>query len=576
MKHPRLLCSVLLSALLAGCANVPVEPIPDSLPARTPENAKAAIEAAWGQGAGVLVDGRQSMTLIVPASPPQEIRERHVQLELAPNATVRDVVAVLGRSNVPVILADAEAGDKTFFLPQYKGTVGGLMSAVSRAADVWFTWHDGVIVVSSKERIAITLPQDQNLAKRLEAGLNTLKADDVLVSWDAGMLTAKISASNLAKTRAFLDRMTKNAALVTLQVAVVTVNLAQNAKQGIDWSRMQMSLGEGARDLGPFIQSQTSDRFGWKSLQEARTAAATTALGTTGTANTTATTGTAGSATATATATANLPAISAMTGLLSNGTALQGILVNKYFTLSSFVDYLSSYGVTETQQNVLLKTVTGAEVELKSVVKTPYVSSVGVGTTGGNVSTTNNAAGNASTGLLGGVRTETANDGVTLKMTPAYDAESSTVTVDMKLSIEAVLGFNNLQAGNQIGQLSQPTTAERSFNDILRLRPGETVVVGGITYDSVGRNRSGPEMLRDTDYASRTLTVNRTTMFIVLRPAVTVLGSPSERVSAPDLLLQESSGTAASTPVRKPLGRTSQMKRSPVPDDYIELNSGAR
>ncbi len=201
-------------------------------------------------------------------------------------------------------------------------------------------------------------------------------------------------------------------------------------------------------------------------------------------------------------------------------------------------------------------------------------------------------------------------------MTPAYDAESGTVTVEMNLSIEAVLGFNSLQAGNQIGQLSQPTTAERSFNDILRLRPGETVVVGGISYDSIGRNRAAPVGLRDTDLAHRTLTVSRTSMFIVLRPSVAVLGAPGERSAPADLLLQESPAmpllaepgspasvrTAPGTPApTKPAAKKAEgptkpeagkkdassekpalvtkpaaairPERSPVSDDYIELKT---
>jgi hypothetical protein len=200
---------------------------------------------------------------------------------------------------------------------------------------------------------------------------------------------------------------------------------------------------------------------------------------------------------------------------------MRAVATNSIFSLIGFVDFLNDYGVTETKQNVMLKTVTGNPVKLKSVTQIPYVSTVSVGTTGSNSS--------GNTSLLGGAKTSTANDGITLEMTPSFDAYSNTVTVKMDLSIQAVVGFNNLSAGNQLGSLSQPTTAERSFNDIIRVRPGQTVVVGGLTYDSIGDSRSAPSFMMDTKAEHKTLAVNRLTMFIVVRPTITMLGAMTEK-----------------------------------------------
>jgi hypothetical protein len=233
-----------------------------------------------------------------------------------------------------------------------------------------------------------------------------------------------------------------------------------------------------------------------------------------------------------------------------------------------FINYLETYGSTKTLQSVMLRTVTGRAVELKSVTKIPYVSNIGVGGYGSNSyggsngsngisgssgssnnsntvtgfgdtgtngtgSNSTNGANNAQNynngangynGLLGSANTSTANDGITLKLLPGYDAATETVTVDVALSVEAVLSFNTLSAGNQIGQLSQPTTAQQTFNDTVRVRPGQTVVVGGLTYDAISRTSSVPLFLPDSAKNS-TLSVKRTAMFIVVRPTVTVLGA---------------------------------------------------
>jgi len=89
--------------------------------------------------------------------------------------------------------------------------------------------------------------------------------------------------------------------------------------------------------------------------------------------------------------------------------------------------------------------------------------------------------------------------------------------------------MTQLSAGSQIGSLSQPTTATRSFNDILRMRPGETVVVGGITYESTTKSNSGPLETRGTDMDSKQLQITKTTMFIIIRPTVRTFGSLDEK-----------------------------------------------
>jgi type II secretory pathway component GspD/PulD (secretin) len=203
-------------------------------------------------------------------------------------------------------------------------------------------------------------------------------------------------------------------------------------------------------------------------------------------------------------------------GYLLNDGTFRGVISNAAFSMVAFIDFLDTYGQTKTLQSVMLRTITGNEVELKSVTQIPYVSGVGVGATTAAVGTASS--------LLGSANTAAANDGVILKMAPSFDAANDSVTIDMSLSIEAVLGFVQLSAGNQLGTLTQPTTAERTFNDVIRVRPGQTVVVGGITYDQVERDNNVPLFLPDKT-GHETLVVKRQSMFIVIRPTVTLLGA---------------------------------------------------
>mgnify|MGYP006169098553 CR=1 FL=1 len=637
------------AAMVAGCAHKQKAMEFEKQYPTTMEKSMEFADTTWGEEAGVVKEGTPMVVLMTPFSVPDEIRRKTVKLELEPGATVKDVVAILGNLGHSIILADKEAGEKDFFLPRYNGNLGNLLSALSRAADVWFTYHNGVINVSSVEKVALSLPQEEGLATKVGDGLKSMNVENMVTSWEAGMVSMTLKPSQLQKVKTFLDRMTKNAALVTLQVAIVNVTLNQDSNQGIDWNKLQLAVGSdsknqmlgqlnppsqaaatGAGQLGgfgqvgginpvtglPFQQQAPVPTTGTPTTQNAVPKLLTGTGGATVTGYNPATgqqvSGTyvdgkpgtvlvggtevsgvldltslavsviGGAAAQTAAQAASEYAANLRQGLvIGQGGLIRGALTNSAFSMLGFVNFLQTYGTTETKQNVMLKTVTGNKVELKSVQKVPYVSNIGVTTTGANGlggigGGINNGLGNA----LGSARTETAEDGITLAVTPAYDASSNTVTVNMELSIQAVIGFNNLSAGNQLGTLSQPTTAERSFNDILRVRPGQTVVVGGITYDSVAKNNGGPVMFTGSKAESESYKVTRQTMFIVMRPTVTSYGAMAEQenmnffqsgeyVAPPSVEKRAKSGKSKS---KRETSETSNVATPRYTDaDFIEL-----
>jgi len=552
MKRFQPLLTALLSmALVAGCAPVKVRPVDADLPYRE-DVARAALEAEWQEPA-VVREGTPMMVLVTPTMPPDEILRRQIKLELESGATVHDIVAVLANLGYSVIITDKEAAEAPILAPRYHGTLGGLLSSIQRAADVWVTWENGALVVSRRERIVFSLPQERKLAERVASGLNDLGlcvtagnsgrgiADSVTLSdsfddtglgsssrgssssggdsrasscsrgggssggddaqrmsaaaWEAGMITLFATPDEYRRALTFLERITQNAAIVNLQVAMVSVSMNQDAKRGIDWTKLQLAIGGEHAQLIETLKPQ--ETAGGSSGGTGDTGGVTTPInGGIGTSREN-----------------ELPFTGK--GVLLHAGALRGVISNGAFSMVGFLDFLETYGRTRTLQSVMLRTVTGSEVELKSVTKIPYVSGVGIGTLG----TTNSVS-----GTLGSANTDTANDGITLRMLPSYDAASHSVTIDMALTIEAVLAFNELRAGNQLGTLTQPTTAERAFNDVIRVRPGQTVVVGGIAYDQLQRDNNVPLYLPDSaGHAS--LKVKRESMFIVIRPTVTVLGA---------------------------------------------------
>lgn len=510
----RKLSAAALGVLLAlsGCAT--------HQPLRERGTAKEAVSRSaesWPEPA-IEREGEMSMVLLTPMAIPAKVASKRLKLSLQPGTTVKDVVAVLAMEGVHIIVADSDAANKEFYLPRFEGTMGELTRVLSRSADVFFTWRDNTIVVSSKERFAVAVPQETKLGDKLKDGINAL-GGTAMAQPEAGMLVFECSPKILDQIKLYVDRLTRNSALVTLEVSILTVTLSDESKRGVDWDKLVLAVGQGTAD-------------------------AVTAGANAATSSVTATAGT-----TTATVAGALP--DSVVQLSSGG--IKAGLFTKRISMSLLMNLLDTYGTTDTLQNVKTKTLTGHEAELSNNTQIPYIQSVGVtpltsgvvqptvATTTTGTTTTNGTTitnGTTTTGtngvvngvtngvtnstLMGSSQSATANDGVTLKLKPTYDRDANTVTIELNLAVNSVLGFNNLSAGNQIGNLSQPTTASRKLTDILRLRPGQTAIIGGVIYENTSDNRS--TLLRTQSIESNSLTKKRNEMFIVVRPTVSQFG----------------------------------------------------
>ena len=603
MKVTRLLWS-LGALVVVGCAAIKERTVSKDAP-NDLTTAQANFAQAWTDPP-LTREGTPLLVLATPTPPPEELLRRPIKLELDTGATIRDVVAALASLGYSLIITDREAANAEVLVPRYQGSLGGLLNSLQRASDVWVTWDSGAMVISSRERIVMSLPQERRLASRVAEGLSDLglcinggavaagvseralasstssigqpastgvsgylppassvpplpgntggpsttpalnttnprspcttgaalagptsargaQTGSGAASWEAGMVTLMARPSEYRRALMFLERITQNAAVVNLQVAITSVTLNQNANKGIDWSQLQFALNGGHANLLQELSPSTSSTGSGTGTG--------TGTGSNGSGSTGPNTGAGNVSTGGAT---SLTWPNTGKGYLLNDGTFRGVISTAAFSMIGFIDFLNAYGQTKTLQSVMLRTVTGNEVELKSVTQIPYVSGVGVGATTAAVGTTSS--------LLGSANTATANDGVILKMAPSFDAASDSVTIDMSLSIEAVLGFNQLSAGNQLGTLTQPTTAERTFNDVIRVRPGQTVVVGGITYDQVERDNNVPLFLPDKT-GHETLVVKRQSMFIVIRPTVTLLGALRTNSEAPPAASQDGSAS---------------------------------
>lgn len=421
-------------------------------------------------------------------------RSRPVRVEFGgQGATMRDLADALTALDVQIAFRWQNASSEQILqrrLPftRFNGDLGGLLDALRTGMNV-VAWQEGDIVfLSDSDKYTVVLPQNEEILASISASLTSLGATEVVTSLDGGKILYTAPPSLQDEVLApFLQRATRNLSTITMQVAVVSLALNDNSSQGFDWAR---------------FSAMVDGRESAIRTAEGRGAAAPTGGADTGTS---ASNGAAGSV------------INLTQNALSLGTTNVGSIfgMKAVASVSGAIEFLSSFGNTNVTQHVDLRTLSGKNVRIRSGQSIPYVKSVGAVANGGGATTASSS-------------TETVETGLTVELTPRFDADSELVTVDVDMQLSSIIEFLELSAGDQLGTLTQPRTQEQELTDIVQIRAGQTVVIGGLQYDQEQYSGNEPTFMRDimrkssASFGLRSQDVTRNSLFIIMRPTVTI------------------------------------------------------
>jgi len=411
-----------------------------------------------------------------------DLSERALNLRFAEGATLKDLVTVLGTVNVPIVVNSEEGMNSALEgrLPftSYQGTLGNLLDILRRANAIISQQRGDFIYLGTLARYSVDLPQDTGIMETIASEIGALGGEDVVQSVTSGQVIYKAQPDvHDSLIGPFLDRVSDNLAMVTIQVAVVSLALNDSTSQGFDWNAFR---------LGVTTVNQ-GGASGNEGGVEGGTGGGVPSLGS---------------------------VIDASANAFSIGRTAEGTLFGKAatFTIGGALNFLSTFGDTQITQNVELRTVSGQEVVLRSGQEVPYVSGV-----------TNTINEGTSTGS---VQTETIQTGLTLTMRPFFDSATGLVTLNLNLEQRQILQFVELSAGDGVGTITQPLTQDQNLTDLIRTPVGQTIVVGGVQNENISRTMTQPSVIRSTELGdalgSENRNVSRNAFFIVARPTVTI------------------------------------------------------
>lgn len=188
----------------------------------------------------------------------------------------------------------------------------------------------------------------------------------------------------------------------------------------------------------------------------------------------------------------------------TNGLGVSFVYNGSAFSLDLLVKFLKSQGTLHTLSQPKLAVLTGTKGQIKAGRKLTYISQVGQSTTAANTTATTATSSELQVGV---------------DMTLTANVDEGTIYSDVKLKAEDLLQFNEFTALGT--QLKLPDTSNREINTVIRSRPGDVILLGGITVNRDQDSDAGlPGMWRGIFTTSTSKKRERSEMIIVMRPRV--------------------------------------------------------
>lgn len=185
---------------------------------------------------------------------------------------------------------------------------------------------------------------------------------------------------------------------------------------------------------------------------------------------------------------------------------------------TDMLQFLSKFGAVKTISQPQITVLSGSEAELRVADTQNYVSEVS-STVNANTSTTS-------------VSTDSVDSGFTLTVGSSWD--KSTIYSNIGINLTNVVKiddftFSDSGAGGTDTIIQLPQTTERELKTQVRVRPGDSVLIGGLVREIDNFDSRGPGFMEPVVPDSRTAKTENLELVIMLRPRVVVYTANSDK-----------------------------------------------
>ena len=384
--------------------------------------------------------------------------------------------AVLAGTDVSISWDTGTLGDRLVTVMNLSGPLPKVVDKICAAAKVFCSYRSGSMELADKDTFIVALPP---VAKAISSSgsssgggggsnsmvdtMSNLAGGKVQLDDQGGNVIYTTDFEGESRVARYLEQLRNGRPLVVMQLYIWEVTLDKEYAAGINWTKFQVpAIGSPLAKLGL-----------------AATSSFTTAA--------------------------------EQKGSVSVGAVTTGKL-----STSSLISFLSTQGRVQTISSPQVTFVSGSSAELKVGGKQRYISQVGTLTSSTNTSGTANASAASGVGS-NTVSTDSIETGLTIGIAGTY--ENGVVFANMDLALTGVTSLN--PTTNNGVTIDLPTTTDEKINTVIRVRPGDNLVMAGLVTSKDNNTRQGLPITDDFSlgtYGDNTMQNHE--LVVVVKPSV--------------------------------------------------------
>jgi len=394
--------------------------------------------------------------------------------------------AVLAGTDISLAYQGSDLDARMVTLRNLSGPLPKVVQRICSAARIFCVAREGSLELKERESFVIELPPIERAVTKgtgSSGAANTIV--DAISQLAGGKASADEAGGNLIYTTdvegqervsKYLEQLRNGRPLVVIQMYIWEVSLDSQAAAGINWK--DLTIPQIGGNLDKVALNSTSE------------------------------------------------ALSAVTGGVSMGAVLSGKI-----SAQLVANFLSTQGAVQTLSNPQLTFVSGSSAEFRVGGTRSYVSSVGQLTNTTTPSSTSAAGSTAGVGT-NTVSTDKIETGLKINVNGSY--ESGVIFSTMSVAITDLIKIDSVNTGATTLQL--PETTNRDFSTVLRMRPGDNVVLAGMTSsrDDMARDRLNVPLLDGMPLQKSDTAQNRE-LVVLMKPSIVFFAEEkSEEEKAPE------------------------------------------
>ncbi|MDR3448560.1 MAG: hypothetical protein P4M15_02205 [Alphaproteobacteria bacterium] len=348
--------------------------------------------------------------------------------------------AILSGTDVSLSWNTGSFGKRLVSVMNLSGPLPKVVEKVCAAAKVFCDYRHGTLELSEKETFVVSLPPAARAVSTggtggggggsAASGSNSMveaisglldNSEKAQIDEQGGNIIYNASVGAEDRVSQYLGQLRTGRPLVVLQMYIWEVELDRENAEGINWSQLNIKSGS-------------------KSIQDVNLAS-------------------------------NLTSAASAAGSVSLGAVTSGII-----SASAVASFLSTKGRVQTISNPQLTFVSGTSAELKVGGTQRYISQVGTLTNTSNVSGTGSSSNSNTNSSTNTVSTDSIDTGLTIDVAGAY--ENGVVFANLEVSLKNLVSLNPTNSGG--GTIDLPQTTDEKMNTVLRVRPGDSLVLAGL------------------------------------------------------------------------------------------------